>query len=245
MVLISVVFILSPTDKVDKPSSLCQAPQGPSLQYSQGKQHQPIPTPLPPPIVTYPLLPPCGVLCLHRPGENALRFSSSTEKESCFHLSPLLLALKGTNVCSPSPRGQSVRVRWKLLCAPETSRCEAVQREGNRCARLLASTMCSSCFICTCFPGPIYDDQNTLLTRKCSRAYPTVFLSTVPHSERGASAHAAEAIVSDATRVNHVHQLGPALICCVTNWSFRQQINQLLETKYGNSTCALCRTLER
>lgn len=57
MALISVVFRLSPPDKVDKPSSLCQAPRGPSLQYSEGKQHQPIPTPLPPPVVTYPLPP--------------------------------------------------------------------------------------------------------------------------------------------------------------------------------------------
>lgn len=127
MVLISVVFILSPSDKVDKPSSLCQAPQGPSLQYSEGKQHQPIPTPLPPPIVTYPPLPPCGALCLHRPEENALRSSSSIEKESCFHLSPLLLALKGTNVCSASLCYQNSRecllcVRWKLFCAPETIR---------------------------------------------------------------------------------------------------------------------------
>lgn len=73
MVLISVVFILSPSDKVDKPGSLCQAPRGPSLQYSEGKQHQPIAAPLPAPIVTYPplprslapSLPPRGALCLH------------------------------------------------------------------------------------------------------------------------------------------------------------------------------------
>lgn len=103
MVLISVVFILSPSDKVDKPGSLCQAPRGPSLQYSSGKQHQPIPAPLPPSIVTYPPLPPSprSALSTHLQ-EKALRSSSSTEKESCFHLSPLLLALKGTNVCSPS-----------------------------------------------------------------------------------------------------------------------------------------------
>lgn len=114
MVLISVVFILSPSDKVDKPSSLCQAPRGPLLRYSEGKQHQPIPTPLPPPIVTYP--PPPSVTLSLPPSipeessvctdqrKNALRSSSSAEKESCFHLSPLLLALKGTNVCSPSRR---------------------------------------------------------------------------------------------------------------------------------------------
>lgn len=183
MVLISVVFILSPSDKVDKPSSLCQAPQGPSLQYSQGKQHQPIPTPLPPPIVTYPPLPPCGVLCLHRPEENALRSSSSIEKESCFHLSPLLLAPKRDKclfsisvLLELEKCVLCVCVRWKLFCAPETIHCEAVQQEGNRCAELLASTMCSSCFICTCFPSPIYDDQNTLLTIKCSRSYAALSL---------------------------------------------------------------------
>lgn len=100
----------------------------------------------------------------------------------------------------------AVCARWKLFCAPETIHCEAVKQEGNRCAELLASTMCSSCFICTCFPSPIYDDQNTLLTIKRSCSYATL---SVPLSVSFKQSHiiirklnhAAEVIVSKAVYI--------------------------------------------
>lgn len=174
MVLISVVFILSPSDKVDKPSSLCQAPQGPSLQYSQGKQHQPIPTPLPPPIVTYPPLPPCGVLCLHRPGEKCIKIfqqhrervllsfitiAIGPKRDKCLFSISALLELEK---CVPCVRDGS----YFVLQRRSTAR--LFSRKGTGvwsfwlppCVPVVSSAPVS--------PSPICDDQNTLLTVKCA-----------------------------------------------------------------------------